>query len=69
MDAESSAVTLEAPHSPNLVARVNYEDDGLDILIVVFPQVAIPTLAGHVENGERDVVLRELFHRKADRRH
>ena len=54
---------------PDFVRRVHREDDAAAVLVVVLPQVAVPSLARHVEDGEAEVVLRERLHRKADRRH
>lgn len=54
---------------PDLVGSVDDEDDGHGVLVVVLPQVAVSALAGHVEDGEVDVVLREALHLEPDRRH
>ena len=54
---------------PQLVLAVHHVDHGVALAVIRRPQVAVRACSRHVEHRERDVVLRELLHLEADRRH
>lgn len=45
----------------NGVSAVDDEDDGLGVLVVMFPQVPVASLARHVEHGELGLPMPEVL--------
>ena len=51
-----------------LVGAIEHVDDGVRVSVVAFPERTVATLAAHIEHTKRQIVPREFFDRKTNRR-